>query len=57
VAKPSGQGPKEGVLVAQKRITKAKRQADTRRSAREDEGTTQERPEIRKDLRHWFEER
>lgn len=42
--------------MRQQRVTKPKRVADKRRSAREDE-PQEEKKEIRKDLRHWFEER
>lgn len=42
--------------MRQQRVQKQKQVADTRRKARDDE-PQEEKKEIRKDLRHWFEER
>lgn len=42
--------------MRQQRVTKPKRVTDKRSSPRDDE-QSEEKKEIRKDLRHWFEER
>lgn len=43
--------------MRQHRVRKASKTPDRRRTTREDAQEEQERPEVREDLRHWFEER
>lgn len=43
--------------MRQQRVHKTSKTPDRRRRTREDAQEEQERPEVRTDLRHWFEER